>query len=120
MTMGGATLGYLVIALATGQLAALARAAGQQARRWCPCSLPGSSARQSRPSVSSPASVCSGLPAPRSWQRSSRWWALRLPHGCSASSRRALQLVGGALILVAAVLLQVGGTTASDHEAVAG
>ena len=32
----------------------------------------------------------------------------------------ALQLVGGALILVAAVLLQVGGTTASDHEAVAG
>jgi drug/metabolite transporter, DME family len=31
----------------------------------------------------------------------------------------ALQLVGGALILVAAVLLQLGGRTASEHEAVA-
>ncbi|HEX7196395.1 MAG TPA: EamA family transporter, partial [Candidatus Limnocylindria bacterium] len=30
----------------------------------------------------------------------------------------ALQLVGGALILLAAVLLQLGGRTASEHEAV--
>jgi drug/metabolite transporter (DMT)-like permease len=30
-----------------------------------------------------------------------------------------LQLVGGALILIAAVLLQLGGGTASEHEAVA-
>lgn len=119
VTMGGATLGYLAIALVTGQLVSLgAPLANDQAlvlvvlAGLIGAAIPTLCFITGIRLLGAPRAAILATLEPVVGVALAAWLLGEQP--------AALQLVGGALILVAAVLLQVGGTTASDHEAVAG
>jgi drug/metabolite transporter (DMT)-like permease len=119
ITMGGAALGYLVIAVVTGQLVSLgAPAAGGQAlvlmllAGFVGAAIPTVCFITGIRLLGAPRAAILSTLEPVVGVALAAWLLGEQP--------AILQLVGGALILVAAVLLQVGGGTAADHEAVAG
>ncbi len=119
MTMGGAALGYLAIALATGQLASLgAPLASREA--LVPVLLAGFIGAAIPTLCFITGIRLLGPPRAAILATLEPVVGVALAAWLLGEQPAPLQLVGGALILVAAVLLQVGGTTASDHEAVAG
>ena len=119
VTMGGAALGYLVIAAVTGQLVALgAPAASGEAlglvllAGFIGAAIPTVCFITGIRLLGAPRAAILATLEPVVGVALAAWLLGEQP--------AALQLAGGALILVAAVLLQIGGTTAADHEAVAG
>lgn len=119
VTMGGAALGYLVIALATGQLVALGAplARGEAIVPVLLAGLIGASI----PTLCFITGIrLLGAPRAAILATLEPVIGVALAAWLLGEQPELLQLVGGALILGAAVLLQVGGTTAADHEAVAG
>ena len=119
LTMGGAALGYLVIALVTGQLISLAAPlAGGDA--LVPVLLAGFIGAAIPTLCFITGIRLLGAPRAAILATLEPVVGVALAAWLLGEQPAPLQLVGGALILVAAVLLQVGGTTAADHEAVAG
>ena len=119
VTMGGAALGYLVIAIVSGQLISLgAPLAGGEAfvlvllAGFIGAAIPTLCFITGIRLLGAPRAAILSTLEPVVGVALAAWLLGEQP--------AALQLVGGALILVAAVLLQVGGGTAADHEAVAG
>ena len=119
VTMGGATLGYLAIALVTGQLASLAAPLSSR-EALVPVLLAGFIGAAIPTLCFITGIRLLGPPRAAILATLEPVVGVALAAWLLGEQPAALQLVGGALILVAAVLLQVGGTTASDHEAVAG
>ncbi len=119
VTMGGATLGYLVIALVTSQLASLAAPLSSR-EALVPVLLAGFIGAAIPTLCFITGIRLLGPPRAAILATLEPVVGVALAAWLLGEQPAALQLVGGALILVAAVLLQVGGTTASDHEAVAG
>lgn len=119
VTMGGAALGYLVIAVVTGQLVALGAplARGQS---LVPVLLAGFIGAAIPTLCFITGIRLLGAPRAAILATLEPVIGVGLAAWLLGEQPAPLQLVGGALILVAAVLLQIGGTTASDHEAVAG
>ncbi len=119
VTMGGAALGYLLIALVTGQLIALGAplASGQALAPVLLAGFVGAAI----PTLCFITGIrLLGAPRAAILATLEPVIGVALAAWLLGEQPAFLQLVGGALILVAAVLLQVGGTTAADHEAVAG
>jgi drug/metabolite transporter (DMT)-like permease len=119
VTMGGAALGYLAIALVTGQLVSLGAplASGQALVPVLLAGLIGAAI----PTLCFITGIrMLGAPRAAILATLEPVVGVGLAAWLLGEQPALLQLVGGALILVAAVLLQVGGTTAADHEAVAG
>ena len=119
LTMGGAGLGYVVIALVTGQLIGLGAplASGDALvpvllAGFIGAAIPTLCFITGIRLLGAPRAAILATLEPVVGVGLAAWLLGERP--------APLQLVGGALILVAAVLLQVGGTTAADHEAVAG
>jgi len=119
VTMGGAALGYLVIAIVSGQLISLgAPLAGGQAfvlvllAGFIGAAIPTLCFITGIRLLGAPRAAILSTLEPVVGVALAAWLLGEQP--------APLQLAGGALILVAAVLLQLGGTTAADHEAVAG
>ena len=119
VTMGGAALGYLVIALITGQLISLGAPLGSGdglvlvlLAGFIGAAIPTLCFITGIRLLGAPRAAILATLEPVVGVALAAWLLGEQP--------APLQLVGGALILVAAVLLQVGGTTAADHEAVAG
>ena len=119
ITMGGAALGYLVIALVTGQLISLgAPLAGGEALALV---LVAGFIGAAIPTVCFITGIrLLGAPRAAILATLEPVVGVALAAWLLGEQPGVMQLVGGALILVAAVLLQVGGATAADHEAVAG
>jgi len=118
VTMGGAAMGYVVIALVTGQLVSLgAPLAGSDGlvlvllAGLIGAAIPTLCFITGIRLLGAPRAAILATLEPVVGVALAAWLLGEQP--------AILQLVGGALILVAAVLLQVGGRTASDHEAVA-
>ncbi|MDQ4034730.1 MAG: DMT family transporter [Chloroflexota bacterium] len=118
MTMGGAAAGYVVIALAIGQLGDLG-APLDSSEALLPVLMAGLLGA-AIPTLcfitgirllGAPRAAILATLEPVVGVGLAAWLLNEQPAG--------LQLVGGTLILVAAVLLQLGGRTASEHEAVA-
>lgn len=119
VTMGGATLGYLAIALATGQLVSLEAPLGS-GEALAPVLLAGFIGAAIPTLCFITGIRLLGAPRAAILATLEPVVGVALAAWLLGEQPAPIQLVGGALILVAAVLLQVGGTTASDHEAVAG
>ncbi len=119
VTMGGATLGYLVIALATGQLVSLGAplASGEALGLVLVAGFIGAAI----PTVCFITGIrLLGAPRAAILATLEPVVGVALAAWLLGEQPAFLQLAGGALILLAAVLLQLGGTTAADHEAVSG
>ena len=119
VTMGGAALGYIVIALVTGQLVSLGAplASGEAIVPVLLAGLIGAAI----PTLCFITGIrLLGAPRAAILATLEPVIGVALAAWLLGEQPALLQLIGGALILVAAVLLQVGGTTAADHEAVAG
>lgn len=117
LTMGGAATGYVVIALVTGQLVALAApvADGQALVPVLFAGLIGAAI----PTLCFITGIrLLGAPRAAILATLEPVVGVALAAWLLAERPAPVQLVGGALILAAAVLLQVGGTTAAEHEAV--
>ena len=119
VTMGGAALGYLLIALVTGQLISLAAPlASSQGlglvllAGFIGAAIPTVCFITGIRLLGAPRAAILATLEPVVGAALAAWLLGEQP--------ALLQLAGGALILLAAVLLQVGGTTAADHEAVSG
>jgi drug/metabolite transporter (DMT)-like permease len=119
VTMGGAALGYLVIALVTGQLVSLGAPLGS-GQALVPVLLAGFIGAAIPTLCFITGIRLLGAPRAAILATLEPVVGVALAAWLLGEQPALLQLVGGALILVAAVLLQVGGTTAADHEAVAG
>jgi drug/metabolite transporter (DMT)-like permease len=119
LTMGGAAVGYLAIALVTGQLISLGAplASGQALG---PVLLAGTIGAAIPTLCFITGIRLLGAPRAAILATLEPVVGVALAGWLLGEQPAALQLVGGAMILVAAVVLQVGGTTAADHEAVAG
>lgn len=119
MTMGGAALGYVLIALVTSQLPDLGAplASGDALLPVILAGLIGAAI----PTLCFITGIrLLGAPRAAILATLEPVVGLVLAAWLLNEQPELLQLAGGALILVAAVLLQVGGRTASEHEAVAG
>lgn len=117
VTMGGAALGYIVIALVTGQLVSLGAplASGEAIVPVLLAGLIGAAI----PTLCFITGIrLLGAPRAAILATLEPVIGVALAAWLLGEQPALLQLIGGALILVAAVLLQVGGTTAADHEAV--
>ncbi len=118
LTMGGAALGYLLIAVVTGQLAGLASPLASSDALWpvlvagfVGAAIPTLCFITGIRLLGAPRAAILATLEPVVGVALAAWLLNEQP--------RTLQLVGGALILVAAVLLQLGGRSVSEHEAVA-
>lgn len=119
MTMGGAAVGYVVIALVIGQLPDLA-APLASSEALVPVLLAGL-VGAAIPTLCFITGIrLLGAPRAAILSTLEPVVGVALAAWLLNEQPAALQLVGGALILLAAVLLQLGGRTASEHEAVAG
>lgn len=119
-TMGGAALGYVVIAAATGQLAGLAAPAASVDALWpvlvagfVGAAIPTLAFITGIRRLGAPRAAILATLEPVVGVALAAWLLNEQPG--------AVQLLGGALILVAAVVLQLGGRRPSvaEHEAVA-
>jgi drug/metabolite transporter (DMT)-like permease len=119
VTMGGAALGYLVIALVTGQLVSLGAPLGST-QALVPVVLAGVIGAAIPTLCFITGIRLLGAPRAAILATLEPVVGVALAAWLLGEQPALLQLVGGALILAAAVLLQIGGTTAADHEAVAG
>ena len=119
LTMGGAALGYVAIAAVTGQLVALGAplASGDA---LLPVLLAGSLGAAIPTLCFITGIRLLGAPRAAILATLEPVIGVALAAWLLGEQPAALQLVGGGLILAAAVLLQLGGTTAAEHEAVAG
>jgi drug/metabolite transporter (DMT)-like permease len=118
MTMGGAALGYVVIALVIGQLGDLG-APLVSSEALLPVLMAGL-VGAAIPTLCFITGIrLLGAPRAAILATLEPVIGVGLAAWLLNEQPAALQLVGGALILVAAVLLQLGGRTASEHEAVA-
>lgn len=118
LTMGGAAIGYLVIAVVTGQLASLASPLASSEALWpvlvagfVGAAIPTLCFITGIRLLGAPRAAILATLEPVVGVALAAWLLNEQPG--------ALQLIGGALILVAAVLLQLGGRTVAEHEAVA-
>ena len=117
VTMGGAALGYVLIALITGQLISLgAPLASSEA--LVPVLLAGFIGAAIPTLCFITGIRLLGAPRAAILATLEPVIGVGLAAWLLGEQPALLQLVGGALILVAAVLLQVGGAIASEHEAV--
>ena len=121
LTMGGAALGYIVIALATGQLVEMAAPLASADALWpvlvagfIGAAIPTLCFITGIRMLGAPRAAILATLEPVVGVGLAAWLLNEQP--------AALQLLGGGLILVAAVLLQLGGrsTSIAEHEAVAG
>jgi drug/metabolite transporter (DMT)-like permease len=119
VTMGGAGLGYLLIAIVTGQLVALGAPLASGAALapvlfagFIGAAIPTLCFITGIRLLGAPRAAILATLEPVVGVGLAAWLLAERP--------APLQLAGGALILLAAVLLQVGGSTAADHEAVVG
>lgn len=118
MTMGGAALGYVVIALVIGQLGGLG-APLVSSEALLPVLMAGL-VGAAIPTLCFITGIrLLGAPRAAILATLEPVVGVGLAAWLLNEQPAALQLLGGALILIAAVLLQLGGRTASDHEAVA-
>ncbi|MGI8658522.1 MAG: EamA family transporter [Candidatus Limnocylindria bacterium] len=118
LTMGGAAIGYLVIAAVTGQLASLASPLASNEALWpvlvagfVGAAIPTLCFITGIRLLGAPRAAILATLEPVVGVALAAWLLNEQPG--------ALQLIGGALILVAAVLLQLGSRTVAEHEAVA-
>ncbi len=119
VTMGGAALGYLVIAAVTGQLVSLGAplASAESLGLVLLAGFIGAAI----PTVCFITGIrLLGAPRAAILATLEPVVGVALAAWLLGEQPGLLQLAGGALILLAAVLLQLGGTTAADHEAVSG
>lgn len=119
MTMGGAAIGYVIIALVTSQVVELGAplASGSALVPVLLAGLVGAAI----PTLCFITGIrLLGAPRAAILSTLEPVIGVALAAWLLNEQPELLQLVGGALILVAAVLLQLGGRTASEHEAVAG
>ena len=119
VTMGGAALGYLVIALVTGQLVSLGAPLGG-GKALVPVLLAGFIGAAIPTLCFITGIRLLGAPRAAILATLEPVVGVALAAWLLGEQPALLQLAGGALILAAAVLLQVGGSTAADHEAVGG
>ena len=118
LTMGGAFVGYVTISLVTGQLTALGAPLASSealvpvlAAGLIGAAIPTLCFITGIRLLGAPRAAILATLEPVVGVALAAWLLGEQPG--------AVQLLGGALILVAAVVLQLGGRTASDHEAVA-
>ncbi|MEO6578195.1 MAG: DMT family transporter [Candidatus Limnocylindria bacterium] len=118
LTMGGAAIGYLVIAGVTGQLASLASPLASSEALWpvlvagfVGAAIPTLCFITGIRLLGAPRAAILATLEPVVGVALAAWLLNEQPG--------ALQLIGGALILAAAVLLQLGSRTVAEHEAVA-
>jgi drug/metabolite transporter (DMT)-like permease len=118
LTMGGAFIGYVTISLITGQVAALGQPLASSdalvpvlAAGLIGAAIPTLCFITGIRLLGAPRAAILATLEPVVGVALAAWLLGEQPG--------AVQLLGGALILVAAVVLQLGGRTASDHEAVA-
>ena len=114
VTMGGAALAVRGHRRSSSGAGSLGQPLASRARRWCRSCSPASSARACRPSLSSPASACSGRRG-RDPRHAGAGGGLGAGGVAARRAAGPVQLVGGVLILVAAVLLQLGRGTAASR-----
>jgi drug/metabolite transporter (DMT)-like permease len=118
VTMGGAAMGYLAIALVTGQLVSLGSPLASD-DALVPVLMAGLIGAAIPTLCFITGIRLLGAPRAAILATLEPVVGVALAAWLLGERPAALQLVGGALILVAAVLLQLGGSTASEHEAVA-
>lgn len=119
LTMGGAAIGYVVIGAVTGQLAALGAPMASGAA-LVPVLLAGFIGAAIPTLCFITGIRLLGAPRAAILATLEPVIGVALAAWLLGEQPAPLQLVGGGLILAAAVLLQLGGTTAAEHEAVAG
>lgn len=119
MTMGGAALGYLVIALVSGGLAGLGAPLASGAA-FVPVLLAGVIGAAIPTLCFITGIRLLGAPRAAILATLEPVVGVALASWLLGERPAALQLLGGGLILAAAVILQLGGQPASEHEAIAG